>query len=52
MDDNKRIPFIPPLPPKQEKRVGICCRVSTNNVGVVFTGNKSKYIRGQNDENA
>lgn len=30
-DDNKRIHFIPPLPPKREKRVGIYCRVSTNN---------------------
>jgi hypothetical protein len=30
MDDNKRIHFIPPLPPKREKRVGIYCRVSTN----------------------
>jgi len=29
-DDNKRIHFIPPLPPKREKRVGIYCRVSTN----------------------
>ncbi|MGQ7364388.1 recombinase family protein [Streptococcus suis] len=28
--DNKRIHFIPPLPPKREKRVGIYCRVSTN----------------------
>lgn len=30
MTDNKRIHFIPPLPPKREKRVGIYCRVSTN----------------------
>jgi len=30
MDDNKKIHFIPPLPPKREKRVGIYCRVSTN----------------------
>ncbi len=30
MDDNKTIHFIPPLPPKREKRVGIYCRVSTN----------------------
>ena len=29
-EDNKRIHFIPPLPPKREKRVGIYCRVSTN----------------------
>jgi len=28
--DNKTIHFIPPLPPKREKRVGIYCRVSTN----------------------
>ena len=30
MADNKKIHFIPPLPPKREKRVGIYCRVSTN----------------------
>lgn len=30
MADNKRIHFIPPLPQKREKRVGIYCRVSTN----------------------
>ena len=30
MTDNKRIHYIPPLPPKREKRVGIYCRVSTN----------------------
>ena len=30
MPDNKTIHFIPPLPPKREKRVGIYCRVSTN----------------------
>ncbi len=30
MDDNKIIHYIPPLPPKREKRVGIYCRVSTN----------------------
>ena len=30
MADNKTIHFIPPLPPKREKRVGIYCRVSTN----------------------
>jgi len=30
MFDNKTIHFIPPLPPKREKRVGIYCRVSTN----------------------
>ena len=29
-DDNKRIHFIPPLPPKRERRAGIYCRVSTN----------------------
>ena len=28
--DNKTIHYIPPLPPKREKRVGIYCRVSTN----------------------
>jgi site-specific DNA recombinase len=28
--DNKTIHFIPPLPPKREKRVGIYCRVSTS----------------------
>lgn len=28
--DNKRIHYIPLLPPKREKRVGIYCRVSTN----------------------
>jgi DNA invertase Pin-like site-specific DNA recombinase len=30
--DNKTIHFIPPLPIKREKRVGIYCRVSTNSV--------------------
>ena len=30
MADNKTIHFIPPIPPKREKRVGIYCRVSTN----------------------
>ena len=30
MVDNKKIHYIPPLPPKREKRVGIYCRVSTN----------------------
>lgn len=30
MADNKRIHFIPPLPQKREKRVGIYCRVSTS----------------------
>ena len=30
MADNKTIHFIPPLPQKREKRVGIYCRVSTN----------------------
>jgi DNA invertase Pin-like site-specific DNA recombinase len=28
--ENKTIHYIPPLPPKREKRVGIYCRVSTN----------------------
>jgi DNA invertase Pin-like site-specific DNA recombinase len=28
--DNKTIHYIPPLPQKREKRVGIYCRVSTN----------------------
>ena len=32
MADNKRIHYIPPLPPKREKRVGIYCRVSTNSM--------------------
>lgn len=32
MADNKIIHFIPPLPPKREKRVGIYCRVSTNSM--------------------
>ncbi|SNT24580.1 Site-specific DNA recombinase [Anaerovirgula multivorans] len=32
MTDNKIIHYIPPLPPKREKRVGIYCRVSTNSV--------------------
>ena len=32
MADNKIIHYIPPLPPKREKRVGIYCRVSTNSV--------------------
>lgn len=30
MADNKRIHYIPPLPPIREKRVGIYRRVSTN----------------------
>ena len=30
MADNKVIHYIPPLPPKREKCVGIYCRVSTN----------------------
>ena len=30
MADNKIVHYIPPLPPKREKRVGIYCRVSTN----------------------
>ncbi len=30
MADDKIIHYIPPLPPKREKRVGIYCRVSTN----------------------
>lgn len=32
MSENSRIHFIPPKPPKREKRVGIYCRVSTNSV--------------------
>ena len=32
MADNKRIHYIPPLPTKREKRVGIYCRVSTNSM--------------------
>lgn len=32
MPDNKTIHYLPPLPPKREKRVGIYCRVSTNSV--------------------
>jgi site-specific DNA recombinase len=31
-DHNKIIHYIPPMPPKREKRVGIYCRVSTNSV--------------------
>lgn len=30
MSENTKVHFIPPLPPKREKRVGIYCRVSTN----------------------
>lgn len=30
MPYNPKIHFIPPLPPKREKRVGIYCRVSSN----------------------
>lgn len=30
MADNKTILYIPPLPPKREKRVGIYCHVSKN----------------------
>jgi DNA invertase Pin-like site-specific DNA recombinase len=30
LTNNKIIHDIPPLPPEKEKRVGICCRVSTN----------------------
>lgn len=30
MAENKIVHYIPPLPPKREKRVGIYCRVSTN----------------------
>jgi len=30
MADNKKIYFIPPLPPKRETWVGIYCLVSTN----------------------
>lgn len=32
MADNKTIHYIPPLPQKREKRVGIYCRVSTNSM--------------------
>lgn len=32
MADKKVVHYIPPLPPKREKRVGIYCRVSTNSV--------------------
>lgn len=32
MQENSKIHFIPPKPPKREKRVGIYCRVSTNSV--------------------
>ena len=32
MAENKTIHYIPPLPPKREKRVGIYCRVSTNSM--------------------
>ena len=30
MSDNPKVHFIPPKPPKREKRVGIYCRVSSN----------------------
>ena len=30
MTDNPKVHFIPPRPPKREKRVGIYCRVSSN----------------------
>jgi DNA invertase Pin-like site-specific DNA recombinase len=30
MSDKSRVHFIPPIPPKREKRVGIYCRVSSN----------------------
>lgn len=32
MAENKTIHYIPPLPPKREKRVGIYWRVSTNSM--------------------
>lgn len=32
MSDSKRVHFIPPLPLKREKRVGIYCRLSTNSM--------------------
>ena len=32
MKENSKIHFIPPKPPKRERRVGIYCRVSTNSV--------------------
>lgn len=30
MSDKSRVHFIPPMPPKREKRVGIYCRISSN----------------------
>ena len=30
MSKNPKVHFIPPKPPKREKRVGIYCRVSSN----------------------
>lgn len=30
MTENKKVHYIPPMPSKREKRVGIYCRVSTN----------------------
>lgn len=30
MSDSKKVHYIPPIPPKREKHVGIYCRVSTN----------------------
>lgn len=32
MTENKKISYIPPKPPKSEKRVGLYCRVSTNSI--------------------
>jgi len=45
--DNKTIHFIPPLPIKREKRVGIYCRVSTNSVDQLksLTAQVSALIR-------
>ncbi len=47
MADNKSIHFIPPLPPKREKRVGIYCRVSTNSIDQLksFTAQVSALTR-------
>lgn len=32
MPNNPKVHYIPANPPKREKRVGIYCRVSTNNM--------------------
>lgn len=46
-DDNKIIHFLPPLPPKREKRVGIYCRVSKNSAGQLksLTAQVSAFTR-------